>query len=158
MGDINGANTAAQGLSEEKLAEAKEIFELYDKDGDKRISTQELGNVMRALGANPTLGELQEMIREVDSNGNGTVDFSEFITLFMTKLKEPDTEADLIETFKMFDKDENGCIRPEELREALMKAGSKLTEEEADEMVREADIDGDGFINYREFVRIMMTK
>jgi len=36
--------------------------------------------------------------------------------------------------------------------------GERLTEEEADEMIREADIDGDGYINYHEFVKIMMTK
>ena len=52
--------------------EFKEAFLLFDKDGDGTITTKELGTVMRSLGQNPTEAELQDMINEVDADGEGT--------------------------------------------------------------------------------------
>lgn len=59
------------------VLEFKEAFSLFDKDGDGTITTKELGTVMRSLGQNPTEAELQDMINEVDADGNGTIDFPE---------------------------------------------------------------------------------
>ena len=64
-------------LSPEQIAEFKEAFSLFDKDGDGTITTKELGTVMRSLGQNPTEAELQDMIQEVDSNGNGQVSLNQ---------------------------------------------------------------------------------
>uniref|UniRef100_A0A7N5P2Z5 EF-hand domain-containing protein n=1 Tax=Ailuropoda melanoleuca TaxID=9646 RepID=A0A7N5P2Z5_AILME len=61
----------ADQLTEEQIAEFKEAFSLFDKDGDGTITTKELGTVMRSLGQNPTEAELQDMINEVDADGNG---------------------------------------------------------------------------------------
>ena len=72
--------------------------------------------------------------------------------------KETDTEDEVINAFRVFDKDQNGMISSTELRHIMTTLGDKLTEEEVDEMIREADIDGDGYINYEEFVRMMMAK
>ncbi|ELR21018.1 calmodulin, putative, partial [Acanthamoeba castellanii str. Neff] len=62
-------------LSEEQIAEFKEAFSLFDRDGDGKITSKELGTVMRSLGANPTEAELKEMIKEIDTDNNGTIDF-----------------------------------------------------------------------------------
>merc|ERR1712146_261223 len=58
-------------LSDEQIAEFKEAFLLFDKDGDGTITTKELGTVMRSLGQNPTEAELHDMINEVDNDGSG---------------------------------------------------------------------------------------
>lgn len=72
--------------------------------------------------------------------------------------KDTDTEEELIEAFKVFDRDGNGFISAAELRHVMTNLGEKLTDEEVDEMIREADVDGDGQINYEEFVKMMMAK
>ncbi|KAJ8369003.1 hypothetical protein SKAU_G00090310 [Synaphobranchus kaupii] len=145
----------ADQLTEEQIAEFKEAFSLFDKDGDGTITTKELGTVMRSLGQNPTEAELQDMINEVDADGNGTIDFPEFLTMMARKMKDTDSEEEIREAFRVFDKDGNGYISAAELRHVMTNLGEKLTDEEVDEMIREADIDGDGQVNYEEFVQMM---
>ncbi len=147
-----------ENLSEEKIAEFRAAYELFDKDNDMKITTKELGTVMRNLGQNPTSGELDEMIGEVDLDGNGTIDFKEFLGLMVRKMKNTDSEEELLEAFKVFDRDGNGMITSHELRHVMTNLGQVLTPEEIEEMIKEADSDGDGEINYDEFVRMMMSK
>jgi len=102
--------------------------------------------------------ELLDMINEVDADGNGTIDFPEFLTMMARKMKDTDSAEEIKEAFKVFDKDGNGFISAAELRHIMTNLGEKLTDEEVDEMIREADVDGDGQINYDEFVDMMMAK
>lgn len=147
-----------ENLTEEQIAEFKEAFQIFDKDGDGSITTKELGTVMRSLGQNPSEEELKNMIEDVDADGSGTIDFKEFLGLMARKMKETDTEEELIEAFKVFDKDGNGLISAHELRFVMTTAGEALTDEEIDDLIREADIDGDGYIDYEEFVKMMMSQ
>ncbi|KAG0313599.1 Calmodulin [Dissophora globulifera] len=145
-------------LSEDQMSEFKEAFTLFDKDGDGIISAKELGTVMRSLGQNPTDAELRDMINEVDADGNGTIDFPEFLTLMARKIAEPDPEEEIRDAFKVFDKDGNGYISAAELRHVLTSLGERYAPEEINEMIREADVDSDGQINYEEFVKMMRAK
>ena len=81
---------AADQLTDEQIAELKEAFSLFDKDGDGSITTNELGTVLGLLGQNPTEVELEDLINEVDANGNGTIDFPEFLTMMARKMKDTD--------------------------------------------------------------------
>ncbi|KAJ8309463.1 hypothetical protein KUTeg_014337 [Tegillarca granosa] len=103
---------------------------------------------MRSLGQNPTEAELQDAVNEIDADGNGTIDFAEFLTMMAKKMKDTDSEEEIREAFRVFDKDGNGFISAAELRVAMTNLGEKLTDEEVDEMIREADTDGDGQVNY----------
>ncbi|KAI0238216.1 Neo-calmodulin [Lamellibrachia satsuma] len=138
--------------------EFKEAFALFDKDGDGTITTRELGTVMRSLGQNPTEAELQDMINEVDFDGNGTIDFDEFLTMMAKKMKSTDTEDEMKEAFKVFDKDGDGFISAAELRHVMANLGEKLTDDEVEEMIREADLDGDGKVDYPEFQKMLLSR
>ncbi|KAH6939684.1 hypothetical protein HPB50_020617 [Hyalomma asiaticum] len=94
-------DTGGSQLSDDAIAELREAFALFDKDGDGAISTKELGTMMRALGQNPTEAELKDMIAEVDTDGNGTVDFPEFLAMMTKKARTADTEEEIREAFKV---------------------------------------------------------
>lgn len=145
-------------LTEEQIAEYKEAFALFDKTGSGTISSRELGNLMKSLGQSPTEAELRDLVNEIDINGDGEIDFHEFCNLMTKQAHEDDADEELREAFKIFDKDEDGFISPAELRFVMTNLGEKLTDEEIDDMIREADFDGDGLINYEEFVYMITQK
>ena len=97
-------------LTEEQISEFKEAFSLFDKDGDSNITTKELGTVMKSLGKKPTEEELKDMINEVDADRNGTIDFPDFLTMMARKMKDNDSEGEILEAFEVFDKDGNGFM------------------------------------------------
>ena len=144
-------------ITDEQRKDLQDIFDQFDKDKDGKISGKELANAMVSMGQNSTDDEINEMMREVDLNQDGKIDFDEFMIL-MTK-SSPDTQAEeeVINEFRVFDKEGNGLIASSELKHIMMTIGDKMSEEEAEEMVNEADIDEDGMINYEEFVRMMMA-
>lgn len=77
---------------------------------------EELGTAIRALDLHPTVEELQIMMNEVDTDGNGTIEFEEFLNLMARKMKESEAEQELMEAFRVFDKDQDGYISPSEVQ------------------------------------------
>lgn len=147
---------AESQLSEDQLAAIKQAFSLFDKNGDGKITTKELGTVMESLGENPTEAELKEMISEVDTDGSGTIEWSEFLKMMKERKKEGEfNEEELRDVFKVFDKDNSGFISASELKEVSSKLGRNLTDEDVKEMMKETDLDEDGKISYEEFVKLM---
>ena len=100
----------------------------------------------------------KDMINEVDIDGNGTIDFKEFLGIMVRKMRESDSEEELIEVFKIFDKDGNGLISSDELLNVLVTLGEHITIEEVEDLIKEADLDGDGYINYDEFVKLTLNR
>ncbi|KAJ3645655.1 hypothetical protein Zmor_023296 [Zophobas morio] len=102
--------------------------------------------------------ELRDMVNEVDQDGNGTIEFNEFLQMMSKKMKDADGEEELKEAFRVFDKNNDGLISSNELRHVMTSLGERLSEEEVDDMIKEADLDGDGQVNYEEFVNILTAK
>ena len=154
----------ADQLTEEEIAELKETFSLFDKDGDGTITIKELGTVMRSLRGHKTTKaeqrQLQHMLDQVDVDGDGTVDFGEFLHMMAEQKKDmgDGEQEELKDAFQMFDKDGDGFISHKELKHVMRNLGERLTDREVDEMVRGADIDGDGQISVGEFVIMMSSK
>ncbi|XP_035548327.1 calmodulin-2/4-like [Juglans regia] len=133
-------------------------FRLLNKGSDGCITTKELQTVMRSVGLSPIEAELQDMINKVDAGGGDIMNFAVFLNLMAERTKDINSDGVLKVAFRVFDKDQNGFISAAELRHVMTILGEKPTDEEVDEMIREADVDGDGQISYEEFVLVMMAK
>ena len=119
-----------------------------------RIPTSRLYKILRTLGLNPTEEEVLDIILEVDQDGNGFIDFIEFLQMMKKLWGIVDTA--LVEAFHMFDEDGSGTVDLDELTKAVYNFSDNMfSEEEIDEMVAEIDVDGDGQIDVTEFIRAM---
>jgi calmodulin len=148
----------AHELSAEQMGVLKEVFALFDKDGDGNISPDELNGMLEALGQRVTREEIASMFQEADIDANGVIDISDFAALYALRINSAEeTENDLVETFKFYDVNNTGYITASNLMYAMERLGCKMTPMEAEEMLREADMDGDGRMDYRDFRRMMMA-
>mmetsp|Transcript_2042 Transcript_2042/g.3603 ORF Transcript_2042/g.3603 Transcript_2042/m.3603 type:complete len:175 (-) Transcript_2042:86-610(-) len=138
-------------LSEEDLAKYAEAFAAFDQDAGGSISTEELGSALRCLGHAPTNSEIARMIDDVDIDGNGELDFGEFVTL-LVQLQGRDPLEELLEAFKIFDRDRDGTVSVKEMCHVLVTMGEKLPKEEVEEWFIDAQIDETGCIDIQEFI------
>ncbi|OAF70592.1 Splicing factor Prp8 [Intoshia linei] len=146
--DIEEMNRIMHDFSEEELSEIREAFALFDKDGDGSITVKELGIVMHALGQKPSEEELITMVAEVDVDGNGEIDIEEFTYMLAKIMQQADSDKEIKDAFLLFDRDGDGYLNAKELKYVMNKLGDKITDEEADQMVKQADLDGDGKISF----------
>ena len=147
----------ATTLNDEQIQEFKDSFAQFDLEGAGRIATHEMGTFFKALGQEHTDEEIEKMKLEVDADGDGTVDFPEILSMMARMMKDDDTEAKVMEAFKVFDRNGTGGIDIEDLRRVMTNLGDKLTPDEMDQMIREADLDENGVIDNEEFIRMMMA-
>ncbi|XP_010827205.1 PREDICTED: centrin-1 isoform X2 [Bison bison bison] len=142
-------------LTEEQKQEVREAFDLFDADGSGTIDVKELKVAMRALGFEPRKEEMKRMIADVDKEGTGKISFNDFLAVMTQKMAEKDTKEEILKAFRLFDDDETGKISFKNLKRVAKELGENLTDEELQEMIDEADRDGDGEVNEDEFLRIM---
>ena len=142
-------------FAQDQILKHQETSSLFDKNGHAAINSKELGFAVIPLGQSPSQDLLQDMIRTINSDGNGSVDSEEFLNIINKVSSNCCLEDELIEAFQVFDRNEDRFISTAELKHIMNCLGEKLTDQEINEMILEADMDGDGQINYKEFVLLM---
>lgn len=143
-------------LNRQQVKEFHDAFAIFDSDYGGTITNGELKEVMKALGQQMTSRELSWMMSGMDFDGNGVVDFVEFLLLILHNMQEGDPDGELVEVFSMFDTDKSGTLQEEELRMAMKAFGERLTDEEIEDAVQLADTSGDGRVDYDEFVHYIL--
>merc|ERR1712080_620602 len=137
------------------ISEMREAFCYFDKGGRGYISGKEMPSLLRALGSNPTQQEVNDIMAEVDVDHNGKMDLGEFIVMMHSQVGSTDTMEEMRIAFRAFDTDGDGKVSKEEFRLCMLNYGEKFVEEDIELMIRLADHDKDGFIDFREFVRML---
>uniref|UniRef100_A0A8B9EHR7 EF-hand domain-containing protein n=1 Tax=Anser cygnoides TaxID=8845 RepID=A0A8B9EHR7_ANSCY len=110
---------------------------------------------MRALGCELRKEEMKRIISQVDEEGSGKINFESFLQVMAQKMAEPYSEKEILKGFKLFDYDGTGKISFEKLKLVATEVGEDITDEELQEMIDEADADGDGEVDQQEFLRIL---
>merc|ERR1712070_705269 len=136
-----------KSLTEEQKQELREAFDLFDTDGSGAVDAAELHTAMKALGFEPKKEEIAKMVREMDKDGDATVDFEEFCVMMAEKMNQKDGKEELLKGFKLFDDDNTGKISFNNFKRVAKELGENLSDKELHEIIAEADTDGDGEIN-----------
>uniref|UniRef100_H2Y5V3 EF-hand domain-containing protein n=1 Tax=Ciona savignyi TaxID=51511 RepID=H2Y5V3_CIOSA len=141
-----------KGFTSDDVDEFRQVFEFYDTGNSKTMNLSELDMALRALGYNPTDDDIEEMTSLMEVDGDRTLDFSEFCMIIehMKELKGED--GDLREAFAVIDRNFDGRVAKDDLLRLLMDHGEDLSLKEAHELIKFADCDDTGVIDYRRFV------
>ena len=141
-----------------KTDEYKKIFKLYSNGENGYVNTSELSKIFKAINIDASDEEIKEIIKKLDLEDKKEINHEEFLTIINQKEKDIDGVEEVLKAFKVFDKDGNGLININELKNIMLNIGNNWSEDEINEMLGEADFDMDGYINYEEFIRRMMSK
>merc|ERR1712178_662091 len=145
-----------KNLSEEQKQELREAFDLFDTDGSGAVDFSELHTAMKALGFEPKKEEINKMVKEMDKDGDATVDFEEFCIMMAEKMNQKDGKDEMLKGFKLFDDDSTGKISFKNFKRVAKELGESLSDKELEEIIAEADTDGDGEISESEFLAVMV--
>ncbi|XP_054823168.1 probable calcium-binding protein CML23 [Prosopis cineraria] len=136
--------------------EVRQIFNKFDKNGDGKISSGEIKEMLQTLGTKTTSDEVDCFMSEFDKNGDGFIDLREFAEFFSARAKDgDDATKELRDAFDLYDLDKNGLISAIELHSVMRKLGLECSLSDCRGMIRAVDDDGDGNVNFEEFKKMM---
>jgi Ca2+-binding EF-hand superfamily protein len=148
----NAVSCSSPKLTPKEIEEFQEAFDFFDTHKQGSVEATDVGKIMRAVGLNPSESELDTIVRSTNSK----IDFDEFLNLASKNLADNRVDEQQIrEAFKIFDSFGNGLLNLNQMRVSLQNLGESLRDEEVDELIREADIDAEGNVNYEELVKIL---
>jgi len=158
-GDAPAAPAAAAEFTAEQIEDFKEAFGLFDRVGDSQVAFNQVADICRALGQNPTNKEVAAILGNptADDMANKRINFDTFLPMLKTVDSAPKgTYDDYVEGLRVFDKEGNGTVMGAELRIVLSTLGEKMNEKEIDELMQGQE-DENGSVHYEAFVKHIMS-
>ncbi|XP_068200278.1 troponin C, isotype gamma-like [Palaemon carinicauda] len=145
-------------LDKSQIDTLRKAFDSFDMEKQGFITTETVKTILRMMGVKISEANLAEVIAETDEDGSGQLEFEEFVSLAAKFLIEEDEEslkAELKEAFRIYDKEGNGFITTDVLKEILQEIDNKLTPEDLVGIIEEVDEDGSGTLDFDEFMEMM---
>jgi len=143
----------------DQMDDYREAFGLFDRVGDNKVAYNQIADIMRALGQNPTNKEVTKILGNpsADDMVQKRVEFEQFLPMLQTIVNAPKVGfEDYVEGLRVFDKEGNGTVMGAELRIVLCTLGEKMTEAEIDQLMTGQE-DENGCVNYEAFVKHIMS-
>lgn len=156
--EFNAKDFERPGLSSDEIEEIKEAFDIFDVDKSGAISVAELLKAMTTLGFDSKNPAIFNMISDMDQDGNGEIEFEEFLDMMTARISDKNTKEDLERVFKLFDEDRTGEISVENLKKVARELGEDISEEELKEILLRADLDNDGKVKFDDFYEVIVKK
>jgi calmodulin len=148
----SSSSSIALRLDGQQEEEFREAFQHFAKSG--RLGPHDLREVLKCLGYNLSDSEIKKHMSGLIGD---SADVDDFLKVMQAILSSRADDEELIQAFRVFDRQDNGYVSAAEMRHLLTSLGDPFGEDEVEELLREAEIDGDGMFNYREFVKLRMS-
>lgn len=144
-------------LTKEDIDELKELFIYYDKTGSGVVPIDKIRQIIQNSRFIVEGLAMKKLLADIDPENKGYATFDQLLQGVSKKAKESDAKQDLIDAFRLFDKKSTGFVTVSDLTEVITKLNVELgvSESEVSQLVRDADFDGDGKIDYTEFVHML---
>uniref|UniRef100_A0A914MM89 EF-hand domain-containing protein n=2 Tax=Meloidogyne incognita TaxID=6306 RepID=A0A914MM89_MELIC len=144
---------------DDQLAECREIFCYFDSKGDEKINVKQVGDVLRALGQNPTEAEIHKCC-ENWTNPEARISFEEFVPIYQAVSKNSGqfTKEQFVEGLSHFDREGNGTIAVAELKHLLTTLGERLSDEEVEQLLAGHEVANGGYVNIESFVEAIIHR
>ena len=149
-----GMLAVAKTLSKEEIAGMKEVFQAFDTDRSGTVTISELMDGLRKKGVEKAASEVAELVKSMDMDGNGELDYEEFIAATLSTAKM-ENEDNLARAFAYFDKDNSGYISRSEVQKVITDFGLDHEFGDVNDFMAAADTNKDGKIDYDEFLAVM---
>ena len=126
---------------------------MFDSNGDGTIPVEELETVIEVLGLDQQTETYETVIRKAATGKKGRINFSQFLRMTQPLLNEPNMEGEVIEAFQVLDNDSSGFISVAMMRNIMSNLEENLSEEEMNAIINMADVDPNGMIDYKQFIK-----
>ncbi|KAJ8725805.1 hypothetical protein PYW08_003988 [Mythimna loreyi] len=148
-----------EDLDKDQLTLLQNAFDAFDQEKKGVISTDFVGTILEMLGHELDDDSLKQIISEVDIKGTGELQFQDFCSLAARFLQEEEDDETMVqelrEAFRLYDKEGNGYITTDVLKEIFRELDNTISPEDLDTMIDEIDADGSGTVDFDEFLEVM---
>ncbi|KNC46687.1 calmodulin [Thecamonas trahens ATCC 50062] len=154
-GSQSAASSLAMALTDDQLAQFEDAFSLMADAKSNVITHDGLASVFDMLGLGANDDDIENMLNEVEPSGSQQLSFDQFLTIMSRSLEDKSSDDILYASFQVFDVDDSGTINLQEFRGVLEMLGQQLTDEEYIQIIRGADTDADGTIDFEEYKQML---
>lgn len=140
----------------EQLFAFKRSFDLFDASNEGLIPFDKLQVLLRSIGQKPTSEDIVAYKNEFDADNRGYLNFDAFKDIMTERFRKDDKATAILAAFKVFDKENSGNVKCDDLRDAILSLSDLLNDEQVDEMMKDLDPEATGAFNYVDLVKEMM--
>lgn len=151
-------------------ARLRRIYDAVDENGDGKLTIEEISGFLKKLGMQMSDEDVESVVRPLSSSGDGSLEFEQFISLYESLCQDirlntdheegGESSDDLMEAFRVFDKNRDGYISSEELQQTLHSLGFGEGRDlgNCEKMICKFDLDSNGLLDFYEFKTMMKNK
>lgn len=151
--------TILEKFTDEQLIEFRGLFNMFDKDNQSFLTSQDLLTVMRSVGQTPTESDMIDLMREIDLDSSGTIDFYEFVHIISRKMSPNETNQEIRHAFDLFDENHDGLLTFDDLKQIVGKYFQlSINDFELRQMIELADRTNQGHVTFDDFLHIAVCR